>query len=69
VEEDKNGKIKVTFEVEINQAVMELIKENTGNMVNMVSQSMEAMRSRGGGQKNKPGEGSPVTGIMQHGQE
>ncbi|MDR0373194.1 MAG: hypothetical protein LBI79_06530 [Nitrososphaerota archaeon] len=45
IDKNGNGKIKVTVELEVNQAAMELIKENTGTMVNAVSQSVNALRS------------------------
>ena len=67
--EDKNGKIKVTFEVEINEAAMELIKENTGNLVNAVSQSMASMRSKGSGQNTKTDESSSTPGVAYNGQD
>lgn len=66
MEADKSGKVKLTFELEINQAAMELIKAN----MEMMSQTMpgliqnwrEAMASRG------KGHGMGM-GMMHHGQE
>lgn len=57
---EKSGKIKFTAELEINQAAMELIKENMSHMMEYASQ----MGWRGGG-KGKMGEGG--MGMMHHG--
>jgi hypothetical protein len=35
---EKSGKVKLTMELEINPAAMDLIKENMSNMMNMASQ-------------------------------
>lgn len=59
---DKSGKIKFTAELEINQAAMELIKENMSHMMDMASQ----MGWRQGG-KGKMGEGGHSMGMMHHG--
>ncbi|MGD0450882.1 MAG: hypothetical protein ABSA79_07510 [Candidatus Bathyarchaeia archaeon] len=63
MEAEKSGKVKITFEVEINQAAMDLIKSN----IEMLSQTMpgliqnwrEVMASRRG----------HGMGMMHHGQE
>ncbi len=38
MESDKSGKAKLTVELEINEAAMDLIKANMENMMNMASQ-------------------------------
>ncbi len=63
---DKSGKIKLTMELEINQAAMELLKENMSNMMDMASQ-MGWRPSQGG--QGKQGEGHHAMGMMHHGQE
>lgn len=64
---DKSGKIKLTVELEINPATMELIKDNMENMMNMASQ----WRPNMGGGKGKmgQGEGHAGMGMMHHGAE
>jgi hypothetical protein len=61
---DKSGKMKLTVELEVNPALMDLAKENMANMMDMVSQWSKNM---GQGGKGKMGEGHP--GMMGHGQE
>jgi hypothetical protein len=61
---DKTGKIKLTMELEINPAAMELIKENMSNMMEMAQQWRQNM---GQGGKGKMGEGH--MGMMHHGSE
>jgi hypothetical protein len=69
-DKDGTGKVRLTLELEINQAAMELIKENTGTMVNAVSQSVNALRSGAkSGQKPKQEETGSVAGIVHPGQE
>jgi hypothetical protein len=41
---EKSGKVKMTFEVEINQAALELIKQNMENMSEVAAQGMQAWR-------------------------
>lgn len=66
MEAEKSGKIKLTFEVEINQAAMELIKtdlEMVSNVIpGLIQNWREAMASRG------KGHGMGM-GMMHHGQE
>ena len=57
---DKSGKVKLTMELEINPATMELIKENMSQMMDMASQ----MGWRQGGKQ-----GENHHGTMHHGQE
>jgi len=56
---DKSGKVKLTVELEINEAAMELIKTNMENMMDMASQ----MGWKPGG-KGKMGEGHGGMGMM-----
>jgi hypothetical protein len=65
---DKNGKVKFTFEVEINQAAMELIKQNMDMMSDVMAQGMQTWRENMG-QKGKQGQGGHGMGMMHHGQE
>ena len=65
--EEKRGKVKLTVEMEINPALMELIKENMSQMMDMASQWRPSM---GQGGKGKMGEGGHGMGMgMPHGQE
>jgi len=57
---EKSGKVKLTMELEINPAAMDLIKENMSHMVDMASQ----MGWKSGG-KGKMGEGHGGTGMTQ----
>ncbi len=66
MEAEKSGKVKLTFEVEINQAAMDLIKTDM-EMMNQILPGIiqnwrEGMASRGKGM----GMGM---GMMHHGQE
>lgn len=63
---DKSGRIKMTMELEINEAAMNLIRENIDNMVNLASQWRPSM---GQGGKGKTGEGHQGMGMMHHGQQ
>lgn len=63
---DKSGKLKLTVELEVNPALMDLVKENMENMMNMASQWRPNM---GQGGKGKMGEGGHGMGMMHHGQE
>jgi hypothetical protein len=61
---DKSGKMKLTVELEVNPALMDLAKENMANLMEMASQWRQNM---GPGGKGKMGEGHQ--GMMHHGQE
>jgi len=61
---DKGGKLKLTIELEINPALMDLAKENMANMMDVASQWNKNM---GQGGKGKMGEGD--AGMMHQGQE
>jgi hypothetical protein len=64
MEAEKSGKVKITFEVEINQPAMELIKQNMEMMQNMAPQWMQMWRENRGSW-GKGGHGM----MMHHGQE
>lgn len=71
MEMEKNGKVKMTFELEINQPAMELIKQNVGMMSELVGQAAEnwreemaRRRKEGGGKMGGHGMGM----MMHHGQ-
>ena len=59
---EKNGKVKLTVEMEINPALMELIKENMSHMMDMASQWRQ-----GTGQGNKDKMSEAHSGMMHHG--
>ncbi len=61
---DKSGRVKLTVELEVNPALMDLVKENMANMMEMASQ----WRANMGQGKGKMGEGHGM-GMMHHGQE
>lgn len=63
---DKSGKIKMTMELEINQAAMELLKENMSNMLDMASQMGWRPNQ---GRQGKHGEDHHAMGMMHHSQE
>jgi hypothetical protein len=65
MEAEKSGKVKITFEVEINQPAMELIKQNVEMMQNMAPKWMQMWRENMGSR----GTGGHVMGMMHHGQE
>ncbi|MGD6851464.1 MAG: hypothetical protein ACQCN6_05310 [Candidatus Bathyarchaeia archaeon] len=58
---DKSGKLKLTIELDVNPALMDLVKENMSNMMEMAQQWGKNM---GQGGKGKMGEGM---GMMHHG--
>jgi hypothetical protein len=67
---NKNGKVKVTFELEINEPAMELIKQNMDMMSEVMAQGMKAWQEN----RDKMGKSSgygPMGhhGMMHHGQE
>jgi hypothetical protein len=68
MEADKSGKIKLTFELEINQPAMELIKENMEMMSDTIPQLIQNWRE-GMGSKRKEGQGHGMGMMMHHGQE
>ncbi len=60
---DKSGKVKLTVELEVNPALMDLLKENMEHMMDMAAQ----WRANMGPGKGKMGGGH--MGMMGHGQE
>lgn len=64
---DKSGKVKLTVELEINQAAMELIRSNAEMMSQVMPQLVQNWRE---GMKGKGGEGGHGMGMgmMHHGQ-
>jgi hypothetical protein len=67
MEAEKSGKVKVTFELEINQPAMELIKQNMEMMSETMPQLLQNWRE-GMASKRKEGQGHGM-GMMHHGQE
>ena len=65
---DKSGKVKLTFELEINQPAMELIKQNMDMMSDAIAQGMQTWRENMG-QRGKQGQGHGMGMMMHHGQE
>ena len=65
MEAEKSGKVKFTFEVEINQAAMDLIKTNMETMSQVMPGLIQNWRE-GMASKGRHGMGM---GMMHHGQE
>jgi hypothetical protein len=61
----KDGKVKFTFEVEINPAAMELLKIDLDLMGKMGSQAMDRWRENMG-QRGKMWQGGHGMGMMMH---
>jgi hypothetical protein len=61
----KNGKVKLTVELEVNQPLMELIKQNVEMMSEAAAQGMTSWREKMGSGKQGHGMGM----MMHHGQE
>jgi hypothetical protein len=59
---EKSGRVKFTVEMEINPALMELIKDNMSHMMDMASQWRQ-----GNGQGNKEKMSEAHSGMMHHG--
>ena len=62
---DKSGKVKFTFEMELNQPIMELIRQDIDMMMDLASQGADIMRKNMGEKKARHGMGM----MMHHGQE
>ncbi len=54
IAEDKSGKIKFTFEVDINSPMMQLIKEDVEIMTDLMAQGIAAARKQMQQQRNMP---------------
>ena len=61
---NKSGKVKFTFEMELNQPVMELIRQDIDMMMDLAAQGADIMRKNMG--ERRKGHGM---GMMMHGQE
>jgi len=66
METEKSGKVKLTFELEINQPAMDLIKTNMETMSEVIPGLMQNWRESMA-KNRKEGHGS--MGMMHHGQE
>jgi DNA-binding protein YbaB len=72
IAEDKNGKIKFTFEMDINPPMMQLIREDIDIMTDLMAQGAAAARKQMQ-QRNQKGPmawgqgGHGGTGYMHHG--
>ena len=62
---DKSGKVKFTFEMELNQPVMELIRQDIDMMMDLTSQATDIWRKNMGERRKQGGMGM----MMHHGQE
>jgi hypothetical protein len=65
MEANKSGKVKLTFELEINEPAMDLIKQNMEMMTDVAAQGMQAWRENMG-QRGKQGQGGHGMGMMMH---
>ena len=63
---DKSGKVKFTFEMELNQPVMELIRQDIDMMMDLAAQGADIWRKEHGREK-KTRHGMGM--MMHHGQE
>lgn len=64
IAEDKSGRVKLTFELELNKPIMDLIKEDINIMTDLAMQGADMMRSRTGSKRKYPSHS-----IMGHGEE
>jgi hypothetical protein len=62
---DKAGKVKFTFEMELNQPVMELIRQDIDMMMDLASQGADIWRKNMSDRRKGHGMGM----MMHHGQE
>jgi hypothetical protein len=62
---DKSGKVKFTFEMELNQPVMELIRQDIDMMMDLAAQGADIMRKNVGERRKQGGMGM----MMHHGSE
>jgi hypothetical protein len=60
---EKSGKVKVTFEMELNQPIMELVRQDIDMMMDLASQGADIWR-KNMGERRKHGMGM----MMHHGQ-
>lgn len=66
MEADKSGKVKFTFELELNQPAMELIRQDIDMMTEMAAQGADIWRSRMWSRR-KQSHGMGM--MMHHGEE
>jgi hypothetical protein len=64
--EEKAGKVKFTFEMELNQPVMELVRQDIDMMMDLAAQGADIWRKNMGERRKGMGMGM---GMMHHGQE
>jgi len=62
---EKSGKVKFTFEMELNKPVMDLVRQDIDLMMDLASQGADMWR-KNMGERRKHGHGM---GMMMHGQE
>jgi hypothetical protein len=62
---EKSGKVKFTFEMELNQPIMELVRQDIDMMMDLASQGADIWR-KNMGERRKQGHGMD---MMMHGQE
>ena len=62
MEAEKSGKVKLTVELELNQALLELIKANVDSWSQAAAQGMNMWRDRMG----RGGKGGHGMGMMMH---
>jgi hypothetical protein len=64
---EKPGKVKFTFEMEINQSAMELIKENVNMMTDIAGQAAQNWREEMARRRKEGGkQGGHGMGMMMH---
>jgi hypothetical protein len=61
---EKSGKVKLTFEMELNKSVMDLVRQDIDMMMDLASQGVDIWR-KNMGERRKHGHGL----AMMHGQE
>lgn len=61
---NKSGKVKFTFEMELNQPIMELIRQDIDMMMDLASQGADIWRKNMGDRRRGMG-----AMLMHHGQE
>jgi hypothetical protein len=64
--EEKSGKVKFTFEMELNQPVMELIRQDIDIMMDLAAQGADVWRKN---MVERRGKGHGMGMMMHNGQE
>jgi hypothetical protein len=62
---EKSGKVKFTFEMELNQPIMELVRQDIDVMMDLASQGADIWRKNMGERRKQGG----MSIMMHHGQE